>query len=143
MSAPLAVSLPPEAIHIAVSPITAPFWKAAKDNRLVAPQCSDCGTFRLPPTPFCPNCTSAAVTWTELSGTATVFSFAVVHGYPGIRDITLIPAVLDVDGAPGARLVSPLVDLDPGAVHIGMRVEVGFVPISDGWQLPVFRPIGE
>lgn len=139
-AAPLAVPLPPDAVRIAINPITEPFWEAAKNNRLVAQQCSDCGSFRMPPTPFCPHCASTSVGWPELSGKATVFSFAVVHGYPGIRDITLVPAVLDIDGAPGARLVSPLIDVDPSAVHIGMTVQVEFVPISDGWQLPVFRP---
>jgi uncharacterized OB-fold protein len=136
----LAVALPADAVHIAVNPVTEPFWEAARNGRLVAPRCSDCGTYRLPPTPFCPTCTSKRVTWEELSGSATVFSFAVVHGYPGIEDILLVPAVLDVEGAPGARLVSPLVDVDPAAVHIGMPVQVAFVPIADGWQLPVFRP---
>jgi uncharacterized OB-fold protein len=140
MSSVLAAALPAEAVHIATNPVTEPFWQAAKESRLVAPQCSDCGTFRLPPTPFCPSCTSTAVTWTELSGEATVFSFAVVHGYPGIRDITLVPAVLDLAGAPGARLVSPVVGVDPEQVHIGMTVYVDFTPITDGWKLPVFRP---
>ncbi len=27
---------------------TQPFWDAAKQNRLVAPKCVQCGTFRLP-----------------------------------------------------------------------------------------------
>jgi uncharacterized OB-fold protein len=68
-----------------------------------------------------------------------VFSFAVVHGYPGLRNITLVPAVLDLAGAPGARSVSPLVGVDPEQVHIGMTVYVDFTPISGDWMLPVFR----
>ena len=138
-----AQALPPEAVHITTDASTQPFWEAAKEGRLVAPRCGDCGTFRLPPTPFCPNCRSANVDWPELSRIATVFSFSVVRGFPGIPDITLVPAILDLPDAPGARLVSPLVEVDPDDVYIGMSVTVDFAPISDGWQQPVFRPLAQ
>lgn len=140
-TATLATTIPGEHIRIAVNEITEPFWAAAKDKRLVAPQCGDCGTFRLPPTPFCPNCQSKAVNWIELSGAATVYSFAVVHGFPGMPDLTLVPAVLDLPDAPGARLVSNVVDVAPEEVKIGTRLQVDFTPISDGWLLPIFRVV--
>jgi uncharacterized OB-fold protein len=54
-------------------------------------------------------------------------------------DLTLVPAVLDLPDAPGARLVSNVVDIVPADVAIGMRVQVDFSPISDGWMLPIFR----
>ncbi|HXL63015.1 MAG TPA: zinc ribbon domain-containing protein, partial [Mycobacterium sp.] len=71
MSAPpatLATTIPGEHVRIAVNHTTEPFWEAAKQRRLVAPQCTDCGSFRMPPTPFCPNCRSRSVNWIELSG---------------------------------------------------------------------------
>ncbi|WP_395108006.1 Zn-ribbon domain-containing OB-fold protein [Actinomadura sp. SCN-SB] len=135
-----AQALPADHVRITTDTSTEPFWQAAKEKRLVAPKCADCGTFRLPPTPFCPECQSTNVDWTQLSGRATVFSFSVVHGFPGLPDITLVPAILDLPDAPGARLVSNVVDVDPEKVEIGMQVEVLFSPISDGWLLPLFRP---
>ena len=138
-TATLATVIPGEHVRIAVNKDTEPFWQAAKECRLVAPQCADCQTFRLPPTPFCPNCQSRAVNWVELSGRAIVYSFAVVHGFPGMPDLVLVPAVLDLPDAPGARLVSNIVDVAPGDVSIGTTVFVDFSPISDGWMLPVFR----
>ncbi|BBZ14859.1 Zn-ribbon domain-containing OB-fold protein [Mycobacterium branderi] len=143
MSAPLATpatTLPGQHVRIAVNKHTEPFWQAAQQRRLVAPRCTDCGTFRLPPTPFCPACQSTAVTWVQLSGQATVYSFAVVHGIPGLPDLTLVPAVVDLPDAPGARLVSNIVGIAPSDVTIGMTVRVDFSPITDGWMLPVFRP---
>ncbi|MDT5178079.1 MAG: uncharacterized protein QOJ95_2277 [Mycobacterium sp.] len=137
--ATLATTIPGEHVRIAVNKDTEPFWQAAKDHRLVAPQCADCGTFRLPPTPFCPNCRSKAVDWIQLSGEAVVYSFAVVHGFPGMPDLLLLPAILDLPDAPGARLVSNVVDVAPADVAIGMSVQVDFSPIADGWLLPVFR----
>ncbi|HEY6796614.1 MAG TPA: OB-fold domain-containing protein [Kineosporiaceae bacterium] len=133
-------ALPGESVQIATDPHTEPFWAAAKEDRLVVARCGRCGTFRMPPTAFCPSCQSRDVDWTELSGRATVFSYSVIHGYPGIPDIVLVAAVLDLDGAPGARLVSDIVDVDPDDVTIGMPVEVLFSPIADGWKLPLFRP---
>ncbi|MGO9104044.1 MAG: Zn-ribbon domain-containing OB-fold protein [Mycobacterium sp.] len=142
MSAPvatLATTLPGEHVRIAVNKHTEPFWQAAKDGRLVAPQCADCDNFRLPPTPFCPECQSTAVNWVQLGGTATVYSFAVVHGIPGMPELTLVPAVVDLPDAPGTRLVSNVVDIAPTDVTIGMALRVDFSPIADGWMLPVFR----
>lgn len=138
----LAQALPGEQVQITTDPSTEPFWKAAQEERLVAPKCADCGTFRLPPTPFCPNCQSTNIDWVQLSGRATVFSFSVVHGFPGLKDITLVAAVLDLPDAPGARLISNIVGVDPAGVAIGDEVEVYFSPIADGWKLPLFRPVG-
>jgi uncharacterized OB-fold protein len=137
----LATARPGETIQITTNPTTEPFWQAAKERRLVAPKCAACDHFRLPPTPYCPECQSAEVDWTELSGRATVYSFAVVHGFPGLPDATLVPVVVDLPDAPGARLVSNIVDIDPADVVIGMDLEVDFHPIRDGWLLPVFRAV--
>jgi uncharacterized OB-fold protein len=136
----LAQALPADQIRIATSPVTEPFWLAAREERLVAAQCGSCGAYRMPPTPFCPECASTSLQWPELSGAATVFSYSVVHGYPGQRDIILVPAVLDLPDAPGARLVSGIVDVAPADITIGMRVEVFFRPVADGWKIPLFRP---
>lgn len=141
--AKVAAALPAEAVKISVDPATEPFWQAARERRLVAPRCADCGTFRLPPTPFCWRCQSAGVDWTELSGRAVVYTYTVVDGYPGLPDVTLVPAVVDLPDAPGARLVTNVVGVDPADVSIGTELTVDFHPISDGWLLPVFRVAGQ
>jgi uncharacterized protein len=138
-TAKLATALPAEAVKISVDPSTEPFWQAARERRLVAPRCADCGKFRLPPSPFCPYCQSTAVDWTELSGRGTVYTFTVIHGFPGLPGITLVPAVVDLPDAPGARLVSNVIGTDPAEISIGTELSVEFHPISDGWLLPVFR----
>jgi uncharacterized OB-fold protein len=138
-TATLATTIPGEHVRIAMNKDTEPFWIAAKARRLVAPQCGHCQTFRLPPTPFCPNCQSKKVNWVDLAGDAVIYSFAVVHGFPGMPDLVLVPAVLDLPDAPGARLVSNVIDVAPADVTIGMPVRVDFSPIADGWLLPVFR----
>lgn len=139
MSKVVARALPAENVRISTDPHTEPFWLAAKERRLVAPRCGECGTFRLPPTPFCPRCRSQRVDWVDLSGHAEVFSYSVVRGIPGNPDLTLVATVVDLPDAPGARLVSNIVGVDPEAVRIGMKLTVDFSPIQDDWLLPVFR----
>ena len=44
---------------------TLPFWDAARDHRLILPNCGVCGRYRWPPGPFCPACHSQAVVWAD------------------------------------------------------------------------------
>lgn len=139
----LSRALPGDHVHIGMDPWTEPFWQAAKEERLTAAQCGDCGTFRMPPTPFCPNCQSQNTKWPSLPGTGTVYSFAICNRspFPGVEDFVYIPVVVDLDGAPGARVVSNLVGVHPSAVNIGMRVKVDWNTIADGWKQPIFRSV--
>ena len=58
---------------------TQPFWDAVLEGRLVVPQCVNCGTFILPPQPFCFVCEHQEFEWVELPGTGTIYSFTVVR----------------------------------------------------------------
>lgn len=136
-----AVAIPGDHISISVDPATEPFWEAAKAHRLTACQCGDCGQFRMPPSPFCPHCQSSKMEWPTLPGTGTVFSFAICtrSPYADVPDFDYVPVVVDLDGAPGARLVTNLIDMPVDDVAIGLKVQVGWNPIRDGWVLPIFR----
>ena len=138
-----ATAIPGDHIAITTDTWTEPFWQAAKDRRLTACQCAKCGTFRMPPTPFCPECQSQETNWPALPGTGTVFSFAICNRspYPDVPDFVYVPVVVDLDGAPGARLVSNLAGLNAEDVKIGMKVQVDWNPIQDGWMLPIFKPL--
>jgi uncharacterized OB-fold protein len=135
----LATTMPPASIRITTDGWTAPYWEAAQREQLAVPRCRDCGTFRFPPWPFCPECRSQDTEWVALSGRASVFSFSVVRGLPGQPELLLVAAVVEFPDAPGVHLVTNLVDVDPDEVTIGMPVDVMFVDIADGWKLPVFR----
>jgi uncharacterized OB-fold protein len=141
MSTTLTRAVPGDHIRIATDPWTEPFWQAAKVERLVAPCCGHCGKFRMPPTPFCPNCQSQNTRWVALPGTGSVYSFAICtrSPFPDVPDFVYAPVVVDLDEAAGIRLVSNILDVAPDDIHIGMRVMVDWSPITDGWKLPVFR----
>lgn len=118
------------------------FWEAATAHRLVAQRCADCGRFRHPPRPMCPECNSLAVEIVELSGRGTIYSFSIIHHPPSPFFEHPVLAVL-VELAERIRLVSNLIDVDPSTIQgtslIGERVEVTFVPTAGEQAVPVFR----
>jgi uncharacterized OB-fold protein len=131
---------PPEALFTPVADRwTAPFWEAARAHRLTACRCAACGAFRMPPTPFCPDCRSQAVDWPDLPGTGTLFSFTVVRRAisPEMEGhLPYVPALVDLDGAPGARLMTTVVGCALADLRIGARLRIGWRDRSDGWSVP-------
>ncbi|HZP41207.1 MAG TPA: OB-fold domain-containing protein [Candidatus Binatia bacterium] len=143
MSAPArSPYLPPGMPLPAVTDDTRPFWDACRRHALVVQRCTACGAFRHPPTPVCWRCRRFEHEWTPLPGTGTVFSYAVVHRafLPPLADhVPFTVAVVALDGAPGVRLVSNVVDVGPDALHVGLAVEVFFEDVTPEVSLPRFR----
>jgi uncharacterized protein len=127
-------------------PMTEPFWEAARQDKLVAPQCTNCGTFRLPPSAYCFNCQTRGVRWVELSGTGTIVSFTVVR-HPLHPDLApacpYVSGVVDLDGTQGAgaRMLVNIIDCDVDAVRIDDRVEIVWDHVNDDMVTPRFRPL--
>lgn len=116
---------PPPTRPIASDVWTAPFWLALSERRLVVAQCGACGTTRMPPTPFCPVCLSQTIHWPTLSGGATLYSYSVVTRavVPGMDEyLPYAPAVVELDGGGGARLISNVAACTLDALHVGMRL---------------------
>jgi uncharacterized OB-fold protein len=129
--------------NIAPDVWTAPFWEAAGEHRLVAPRCVACGAFRMPPGPFCWQCRTQAVDWVELSGRGTVFTFIIARRalIPQLADaVPNVVAVVDLDGAPGCRLVGNVLGIEPEAVSIGLPVVVEWDDIDDRVTIPRWIP---
>ena len=125
---------------------TEPFWAAAREDRLVSAKCTNCGTFRLPPKPYCFECRSQEVEWVDLPGTGTIYTFTVVRHplHPGFAEACpYVSGVVEVDGTQGegARMLVNIIDCDPDAVRCGDRVEVVFEHLNDDMSVPRFRPI--
>lgn len=137
-----AAALPGDHISITTDTYTEPFWEAAKEHRLTACQCGNCGYVRMPPSPYCPQCQSHAIEWPTLPGTGTVFSFAICtkSPYAGVPDMVYVPVIVDLDGTQGAgaRLVANYIG-SADDLEIGAKVKVVWTPIRDGWVLPNFE----
>jgi uncharacterized OB-fold protein len=123
---------------------TEPFWAAAREHRLVAARCVSCGTLRqTPPGPFCWECSAQEVQWIDLPGTGVVHSYTVVRsaGPAAAQDVPFVMAVVDLDDAPGVRLITNIVDIDVDEVTIGRQVVVRWDDVDDETTIPRFAPV--
>lgn len=119
-----------------------PFWQAAAEHRLVAQKCGDCSHLHLPPSPICPSCRSDVTEWQDLSGRGEVYTYTTIHRAvaPG-QDLPFVVAVIALDGAPGVRLISNLVDTPLSEIEIGMSVEVVWEDMGPDLTLPRFKAV--
>jgi uncharacterized protein len=123
-----------------VSPLTRPFWEAARRRELVCPVCLDCGQNFFTPQIACPHCLSENWEYQPSKGLGAIHSFTVVHRAP--REGFDPPYVVaDVDLDEGWHMLTNIVDCDPDDVRIGQRVRVTWFDTSDA-VLPVFTPEG-
>lgn len=121
---------------------TRPFWEGCRAQRLMIQRCSQCGTHRFPPGPFCPKCRSREVEWIAASGRGHVFSWIVVeHPVPADiyrGDVPYVVALVELEE--GVRMAANIVGCDPYAITAEMPVRVSFEEVSDEITLPRFRP---
>ena len=119
---------------------TLPFWDAARDHRLILPNCGVCGQYRWPPGPFCPACHSQAVVWTD-AGDGFVFSFTIIPGKPqddGKASPALVPSLIEFPVAGGVRLLAAVVDSPIDDICIGAKVSPVWVAARDA-IVPMFK----
>jgi hypothetical protein len=122
------------------------FWRSTADGVLRLPRCPDTGRFFFPPAPTSPWGSHRPAEWVPVSGDGTIWSYIVAHP-PLVGQFAAVApyvaAVVELDDAPGARVVGPVV-AHPGAtvgsvaadqVRIGARVTLDLT--SDATGTPV------
>jgi uncharacterized OB-fold protein len=131
---------PPEVgIPPALTEETAPFWQAAGDGRLVVERCAACGRESHPPRGICRACRGRNLAWVEIDGPGVVYSFTVNHQrwLPDL-DVPYAVVLVEFPDHPGVRVAGRIRGCDPGAVAIGMAVDVGFEAGPGGCSIPSF-----
>lgn len=122
------------------TPISQPFWDAAKQHRLTLQRCNIGHVFYYARS-HCPKCLSNELTWFDASGRGTIYSFTVARRPTSEEFAEDVPYVIGViELAEGPRMTSLVVETDPDAVKIGTPVQVVFDDVSDAIALPYFRP---
>ena len=122
------------------SPLTQPFWDAARRRELWVQRCRACATHLFYPRYLCTTCGSGDLEWAQASGRGTVFTYTVAHRptHPGFAD--LVPYVIAVvELEEGPKLTTNIVNLDPDDMVIGLPVRATFEDL-DGVTLVHFRP---
>jgi len=127
-----------------ITDLTRPFWTAAKNGKLVLQKCGKCATFNFFPKPWCIECGSRDLNWTDAKPFGTVYSFtisrSVAMNFPGWEaELPVLMCLIDLDD--GVRLYGQVKGCKPEDMKIGMRVEAFFEDISDEAGIPKFRPV--
>ncbi len=123
------------------TPTSEPFWQGLREERVTLQQCDACSHWVFYPRTRCDACLSESLTWKTVSGVGIVYTFTVarVPTAPHFEDETpQLLAVVELDV--GARLTTTLVDVQPGAVTVGMAVRPVFDHVSDATTLLRFAP---
>lgn len=118
-------------------PMTAPFWAAARERRLLIQRCGACRRHQFYPRPHCISCGVLDMTWVESPGVGIVYSMTTVR-VPVTPELSPPYSVALVELDEGPRLLTNLV----GEGAIGDRVKVQWRERGELPPLPVFAVAG-
>ncbi|OJY53908.1 Zn-ribbon domain-containing OB-fold protein [Sphingomonas sp. 67-41] len=107
------------------------------EGRFMLQRSRSSGRFVFYPRVAAPGTGETDLEWVEASGEGVVYSTTVVRNKPPTPDYNI--ALIDL--AEGVRMMSRVVEMDPGAVTIGMRVKARIGEI-DGVAAVVFTGAG-
>lgn len=125
--------------------LTAPYWAAAAEHRLVVQRCEQCGRLAHPPVARCPACHGQEFAWPTMSGRGHVHAFTVgVHSVHPVSEGRTPYVIALVELEEGPRILANLRGLrggdGDGEAAIGLEVEVCFEDLGDELALPQFTP---
>lgn len=121
------------------TPVSAPYWQAAREGRLVVQRCTACGHLQLYPRSLCTRCSGERLEWLDVSGRGRVKTFTVIRRAVSAAyepDVPYVVALIALDEGP--TLMSNVVGCAPEAVRIGAPVRVRFDAWTPEVTLPVF-----
>ena len=124
------------------TPETRHFWEGTLVGELRLQRCDACDRVYFPPRPFCPACTSRAVSVFAASGRATLHSYVINQRAAPDSGFEAPYSIAVVQLEEGPRMMTNIVDTPqtPEALTLDMPVEVHFEKVSETIALPLFRP---
>ena len=124
---------------------TREFWAAASRGELRIPRCQDCRAYNWYPPRACTACGGERLRYTEVSGRARLFSWAVVRrglAKPFAGKVPYITALVSLEEDPAVRLVTNLVDCEPDELRAGQSLRVVYRPLAfPGLDREVVAPL--
>jgi len=121
------------------SPISRPFWEAAKRHELLLQRCEACHKFIYYPRPRCPYCFSDRLAWEQCSGAGKLYSFTVVRraASRAFADAPYVLAIVEL--AEGPRMTTNI-EAPPEQLRVDMPVSVFFDDVAPSHTLVKFKP---
>lgn len=123
--------------------VSATYWEAAAQGRLLFQECPSCGHRQFYPRAMCTAC-GGGTEWREASGRGTVHTYTVIRQNWAMPFRELQPYVVAmVELEEGPRMMTNVTDIEIDDVRIGLAVECYVVKVEDGLGLPFWRPVTE
>ncbi|GAA4877298.1 OB-fold domain-containing protein [Pseudonocardia benzenivorans] len=122
------------------TPLSAPFWAACRENRLLVQRCDACGAHIFTPQEFCRACHATSLTWVESAGRGHIVTFTVI-GRPQTPAFETPYVVAVVELEEGYEMITNIVGGPAEDVRIGDAVRVRFIPVTDEITLPCFEVV--
>lgn len=124
-----------------VNAVSAPYWAAAKEHRLVLQRSRKTGQFVFYPRAVSPLGADDELEWVEACGRGTVYSYTVARRATAPQWQGEEPYVIAIVALEeGVHMTANIIDCDPEAVRIGLPVEVTFVDVTPEVTLVQWRP---
>lgn len=124
------------------TPISAPFWHALTEHRVLIQYSPSLRRYVFYPRLLAPGTLADDLQWREIDGAGTLFTYTVAErptAPPWADALPQLLAVVEWDAGP--RFSTELVDVEPDAIRIGMRVTPVFHDVpGTGITLLKYRP---
>ncbi|HXA30915.1 MAG TPA: Zn-ribbon domain-containing OB-fold protein [Acidimicrobiales bacterium] len=124
----------------APDPVSAPFWEAAAQGRLLLQRCPSCGSRQFYPRAICTTC-GADPQWEEASGRGTVYTFTVIRqqgAEPFKGEVPYVVAMIALDEGP--MMMGNVTGCPPDDVSIGLVVQAYSVEVEPGVGVVYWEP---
>jgi uncharacterized OB-fold protein len=124
------------------TPVSQPFWDGLAQQRILVQFSPSLNRYVFYPRLLAPGTLADDLQWREIDGAGTLYTFTVARrptGPPWVDAVPQLLAVVQWDAGP--RISTELVDVDPGDIRIGMRVQPVFYDLPEaGITLLKYRP---
>ncbi|HEU0003097.1 MAG TPA: Zn-ribbon domain-containing OB-fold protein [Ktedonobacteraceae bacterium] len=119
-----------------------PFWEGCKRGILLLQYCETCQHYQFYPRLYCMQCGADTLSWKQASGRGVIYSYTIIRQNKSPEFMHETPynvAIIQLEEGP--RLMSNIVDADPGALQADLPVTVVFDAVSETISVPRFRLI--
>jgi uncharacterized OB-fold protein len=126
------------------------YWRETKYRyRLIGEMCTECGAVLFPRRAVCPRCGCRDLEECKLRETGSVVTWTVIRNAPEdyMKYTPYVVALVELDD--GVRVLTQVVDVEPGEMKTGMRVEAAFRRVKEDGSSGIieygykFRPLLE
>jgi uncharacterized OB-fold protein len=120
--------------------VSAPFWAAAAEGKVLYQECTACGHRQFYPRAMCTEC-AGEVAWREASGRGTVHTYTVIRqnwANPFKDELPYVVAMIELEE--GVKMMTNVTDCNADDVTIGMAVVAHTVKVDDEVGVVFWKP---